>query len=64
MILDLNTQVQQMVNDGMMAGAMQGAQAALGNAGLRNALFSMFGGDQVQQGGSGAGGAASSANNV
>lgn len=57
------TQVQQMVNDGMMAGAMQGAQAALGNAGLRNALFSMFGGDPAQQGGSG-GGAASSANNV
>lgn len=53
-----------MVNDGMMAGAMQGAQAAFGNPGLRNALFSMFGGDQVQQGGGSGGGGASSANNV
>ena len=44
-----------MMADGMMAGAMQGAQAALGNVGLRNALFSVFGGDQTQQGG-GAGG--------
>lgn len=35
-----------MVNEGMMAGAMQGAQAALGNVGLRNTLFSMFGGGQ------------------
>lgn len=51
-----------MMNDGMMAGAMQGAQAALGNAGLRNALFSMFGGDQAQQG-AGRGGASSSNNN-
>ncbi|CAN0531975.1 unnamed protein product, partial [Ectocarpus sp. 8 AP-2014] len=42
-------------------GAMQGAQAALGNVGLRNALFSMFGGDQAQQGG-GRGGASSSNN--
>ena len=44
-------QVQQVMADGMMAGAMQGAQAALGNVGLRNALFSVFGGDQAQQGG-------------
>lgn len=58
-----HVQVQQMVNDGMMAGAMQGAQAAFGNAGLRNALFSVFGGDQAQQGGGG-GRAPSSANNV
>ncbi|CAM9478586.1 unnamed protein product [Hapterophycus canaliculatus] len=52
--------VQEMMNDGMMAGAMQGAQAALGNAGLRNALFTMFGGDQAQQG---AGRGTSSSNN-
>ncbi|CAM9652423.1 unnamed protein product [Ectocarpus sp. 6 AP-2014] len=58
---DAKVKVQQMVNDGMMAGAMQGAQAALGNVGLRNALFSMFGGDQAQQGG-GRGGASSSNN--
>lgn len=39
-----------MVNDGVMAGAMQGAQAALGSAGFRNTLFTMFGGDPRQQG--------------
>ncbi|CAN0082546.1 unnamed protein product [Scytosiphon promiscuus] len=53
--------VQEMMNDGMMAGAVQGAQAALGNAGLRSALFSMFGGDQAQQG-AGRGGASSASN--
>ncbi|CAN0092672.1 unnamed protein product [Pylaiella littoralis] len=47
---DSISHVQQMVNDGMMAGAVQGAQAALGNVGLRTALFTMFGGDQAQQG--------------
>eukprot|EP00904_Undaria_pinnatifida_P009913 jgi/Undpi1/6051/HiC_scaffold_2.g01325.m1 len=48
---DAKNKVQQVMADGMMAGAMQGAQAALGNVGLRNALFSVFGGDQAQQGG-------------
>lgn len=45
----LSFQVQQ-VNNGMMAGAMQGAQAAFGNESIRNALFSMLGTDGTQSG--------------
>lgn len=45
----ISLQVQQ-VNNGMMAGAMQGAQAAFGNESIRNALFSMLGTDGTQSG--------------